>query len=154
MQQHPVFGALIVKEVPDLDDVLGGIKHHHERFDGRGYPDRLTGLDIPLFGRILAVPDCFSAMTTNRPYRMGLSWDEAIAEIVKGKGTQFDPEMAEAFMRGIEELRKAEAGDAVEEAAEGDLSPEEAAEFGDSGYFMNIKPRSVLDAELEGAGQK
>ena len=161
MQQHPVFGALIVKEVPDLDDVLGGIKHHHERFDGRGYPDRLTGLDIPLFGRILAVPDCFSAMTTNRPYRMGLSWDEAIAEIIKGKGTQFDPEIADAFLRGIEELRKGEAAieeaDAVaQEEAEPDvtLTPEEIEQFGEGGYFMNIKPRSVLDAELEKAEQK
>ncbi len=157
MQQHPVFGALIVKEVPDLDDVLGGIRHHHERFDGRGYPDRITGLDIPLFGRILAVPDCFSAMTTNRPYRMGLSWDEAIAEIVKGKGTQFDPDIADAFLRGIEELRKAEAGETpVTDEAEPEvtLSLEEAEKFGESGYFMNIKPRSVLDAELEGAEQK
>lgn len=164
MQQHPVFGALIVKEVPDLDDVLGGIRHHHERFDGRGYPDRLTGLDIPLFGRILAVPDCFSAMTTNRPYRMGLSWDEAISEIVKGKGTQFDPDIADAFLRGIEELRRAEAGETPETTAaeetepEIPLSPEEAEQLGESGYFMNIKPRSVLDAELdaelEGAEKK
>jgi diguanylate cyclase (GGDEF)-like protein len=160
MQQHPVFGALIVKEVPDLDDVLGGIKHHHERFDGRGYPDRLPGLEIPLFGRILAVPDCFSAMTTNRPYRMGLSWDEAISEIVKGKGTQFDPDIADAFLRGIEELRKAES--ATEEAPapaeeaepEVPLTPEELEKFGEGGYFMNIKPRSVLDAELEKAEQK
>lgn len=160
MQQHPVFGALIVKEVPDLDDVLGGIKHHHERFDGRGYPDKLGGLDIPLFGRILAVPDCFSAMTTNRPYRMGLSWDEAISEIIKGKGTQFDPEVADAFLRGIEELRRAEAGESEEPATEelSELSPEEVEKFGESGYFMNIKPRSVmdaeLDAELEGAEAK
>ncbi len=157
MQQHPVFGALIVKEVPDLDDVLGGIKHHHERFDGRGYPDRLTGLDIPLFGRILAVPDCFSAMTTNRPYRMGLSWDESIAEIIKGKGTQFDPDIADAFLRGIEELRKSEAGETAapeETEPEATLTPEETEKFGESGYFMNIKPRSVLDAELEGAETK
>ncbi len=162
MQQHPVFGALIVKEVPDLEDVLGGIKHHHERFDGRGYPDRITGLDIPLFGRILAVPDCFSAMTTNRPYRMGLSWDEAISEIVKGKGTQFDPDIADAFLRGIEELRRVEAGETIETTAaeeaeaepEATLTPEEAEQFGEGGYFMNIKPRSVLDAELEGAESK
>ena len=158
MQQHPVFGALIVKEVPDLDDVLGGIKHHHERFDGRGYPDRITGLDIPLFGRILAVPDCFSAMTTNRPYRMGLSWEEAIAEIIKGKGTQFDPAIADAFLRGIEEMRRAENGETSDgetsETAEEEvaLTPEEREKFGESGYFMNIKPRSVLDAELEVEG--
>jgi HD-GYP domain-containing protein (c-di-GMP phosphodiesterase class II) len=56
LQQHPVFGALIVKDVPNLADVLGGIRHHHERFDGTGYPDALKGEEIPLLGRLLAVP--------------------------------------------------------------------------------------------------
>jgi len=98
MQQHPVFGALIVKDVPNLPEVLGGIRHHHERFDGKGYPDKLSGEDIPLLGRILAVPDCFSAMTTDRPYRKALSWSEALEEIEKGKSTQFDPQMADAFL--------------------------------------------------------
>lgn len=170
MQQHPVFGALIVKEVPDLDEVLGGIKHHHERHDGRGYPDRLKGEDIPLFGRILAVPDCFSAMTTNRPYRQGLSWEEAIAEIERGKGTQFDPVMADAFMRGIREMQaeeqaKKDRAAGITDSAptteqsesgeiNGDLAQPGDPRFGDSGYFMNIKPRSVTDAELESAGQK
>lgn len=98
MQSHPVFGALIVKDVPNLQDVLGGVRHHHERYDGKGYPDKLKGEDIPILGRILAVPDCFSAMTTDRPYRKSLGWEEALREIEKGKGTQFDPVMAEAFI--------------------------------------------------------
>jgi len=104
LQQHPVFGALIVKDVPNLPEVLGGIRHHHERFDGKGYPDKLTGAEIPMLGRLLAVPDCFSAMTTNRPYRKALEWSEALAEIERGNGTQFDPQMAEAFLQVIARL--------------------------------------------------
>ena len=98
LQQHPVFGALIVKDVPNLPDVLGGIRHHHERFDGKGYPDKLAGENIPLFGRLLSIPDCFSAMTTNRPYRKALTWVEAFTEIEAGSGTQFDPQMVDAFL--------------------------------------------------------
>lgn len=98
LQQHPVFGALIVKDVPNLPEVLGGIRHHHERFDGKGYPDKLAGENIPLFGRLLSIPDCFSAMTTNRPYRKALTWAEAFTEIEAGSGTQFDPQMVDAFL--------------------------------------------------------
>ncbi len=98
LQQHPNFGTLIVKDVPHLPEVLGGIRHHHERFDGKGYPDKLGGEEIPMMGRLLAVPDCFSAMTTNRPYRKALTWAEALAEIERGIGTQFDPQMAAAFL--------------------------------------------------------
>jgi diguanylate cyclase (GGDEF)-like protein len=104
LQQHPVFGALIVKDVPNLPEVLGGIRHHHERFDGKGYPDKLAGHEIPMLGRLLAVPDCFSAMTTNRPYRKALTWSEALSEIERGSGTQFDPQMAEAFLEVIARL--------------------------------------------------
>ena len=104
LQQHPVFGALIVKDVPNLPEVLGGIRHHHERFDGKGYPDKLAGEEIPMLGRLLAVPDCFSAMTTNRPYRKALEWSEALAEIERGSGTQFDPQMADAFLEVIARL--------------------------------------------------
>lgn len=101
LQQHPVFGALIVKDVPNLPEVLGGIRHHHERFDGKGYPDRLQQEEIPMLGRLLAVPDCFSAMTTNRPYRKALTWSEAVTEIERGSGTQFDPQMTDAFLEVI-----------------------------------------------------
>jgi HD-GYP domain-containing protein (c-di-GMP phosphodiesterase class II) len=138
MQQHPVFGALIVKEVPHLTEVLGGIKHHHERYDGKGYPDKLAGEDIPLLGRLLAVPDCFSAMTTERPYRKALSWDEAISEINKGRGTQFDSKMADAFLKVVERLI-AEKSAPTPEAT----TPDEA----DDNYKPNLRPRSVADAE-------
>ena len=111
MQQHPVFGALIVKDVPNLTEVLGGIRHHHERYDGKGYPDKLAAEDIPMLGRLLAVPDCFSAMTTERPYRRALTWSEAITEIEQGRGTQFDPLMVDAFLEMIATLIQQGEGD-------------------------------------------
>jgi diguanylate cyclase (GGDEF)-like protein/putative nucleotidyltransferase with HDIG domain len=134
MQQHPVFGALIVKEVPHLTEVLGGIKHHHERYDGKGYPDKLTATAIPALGRLLAVPDCFSAMTTERPYRKAMSWAEAIAEIEKGRGTQFDPVMADAFLEVIARLIT------EKEAPAPHATPESEA-------FTNLRPRSIADME-------
>ena len=134
MQQHPSFGALIVKEVPHLTEVLGGIRHHHERFDGKGYPDKIAGEDIPLLGRLLAVPDCFSAMTTERPYRKAMTWAESIAEIEKGRGTQFDPVMADAFLEVIARLI------IEKDAPAPHAKPDEEA-------FTNLRPRSVADME-------
>jgi diguanylate cyclase (GGDEF)-like protein len=139
MQQHPVFGALIVKEVPHLTEVLGGIRHHHERFDGRGYPDKLSGESIPVLGRLLAVPDCFSAMTTERPYRKALSWQEAISEIEKGRGSQFDPLMANAFLEVIARIIAEKAGQIIQEHSE-------TIETDDL-HKPNIRPRSIADVE-------
>jgi len=99
MKQHPVVGALIVGAMPGMEDVVLGVRHHHERYDGRGYPDALAGEEIPLIGRIMAVGDAFSAMTTSRPYRKGLSEEEALAQIQAGLGTQFDPEIGALFIR-------------------------------------------------------
>lgn len=99
MQQHPVFGALIVGAIPGMDHVVLGVRHHHERYDGRGYPDRLAGDQIPLIGRIMAVADAYSAMTTSRPYRKGLTERQSLGEIQKGLGTQFDPEIGALFIR-------------------------------------------------------
>jgi HD-GYP domain-containing protein (c-di-GMP phosphodiesterase class II) len=99
MQQHPVFGALIVGAIPGMEQVVLGVRHHHERFDGRGYPDRLGGDQIPLIGRIMAVGDAYSAMRTTRPYRKGLTERQALAEIQKGLGTQFDPEIGALFIK-------------------------------------------------------
>ena len=98
MQQHPVFGALIVGALPEMDDVVLGVRHHHERFDGRGYPDGRAGEDIPLIARIIGVADAFSAMTTCRPYRKALSEAEALSQIREGLGTQFDPELGRLFL--------------------------------------------------------
>ena len=76
------------------------MRHHHERFDGKGYPDGLKGEDIPLIARIVTVADAFDAMTSNRPYRSSAGrWTAAREEIARGAGTQFDPTAADAFMR-------------------------------------------------------
>jgi len=103
MQQHPVFGALIVGAMPGMEEVVHGVRHHHERYDGCGYPDRLAGTNIPLIGRIMAVADAFSAMTTTRPYRKGMTERQALQQVLKGLGTQFDPEIGELFIKLREE---------------------------------------------------
>lgn len=99
MRQHPVLGALIVKDLPHLDQVLDGIRHHHERWDGRGYPDGLSATAIPAMGRLLAVADCYSAMTTDRPYRKAFTPQDALGEIERLSGSQFDPVIAAAFVK-------------------------------------------------------
>ncbi len=99
MKQHTVFGAEIVEKIHSLNKVVGGILYHHEKMDGTGYPDGLSGDEIPLFARIIAVADTYDAMTTDRPYRKGLSDEEAASELNRMSGTQFDPEMVVAFLR-------------------------------------------------------
>ncbi len=96
MRQHPLIGARILRQISQVQDILPGVLHHHERFDGNGYPHRLAGKDIPLFGRIICVADCLDAMTSDRVYRPGMPVDKALAEIIKNAGTQFDPEIAAA----------------------------------------------------------
>lgn len=108
MKQHPVVGAMIVSSIPDMAEILPGVKHHHERWDGKGYPDALAGEAIPLLARILAVPDTFSAMTTDRPYRKGMKWSEALYKVKQGRGSQFDPDIVDAFLRAIEKREGAQ----------------------------------------------
>jgi diguanylate cyclase (GGDEF)-like protein/putative nucleotidyltransferase with HDIG domain len=98
MQQHPVFGALIVKDVPQLEPVLDGIKYHHEKWDGTGYPEKLGEEAIPEMGRLLAMGDCYSALTTDRPYRKGWKPEAALEEIERCSGTQFDPRLCAVFL--------------------------------------------------------
>jgi len=97
MRRHPVDGAEILSGVSDLRRVLPGVRSHHERLDGQGYPDGLSGDEIPLVARIIAVADTYDAMTTSRPYRRGLAAERAAAEIVAGAGTQFCPRVVAAF---------------------------------------------------------
>lgn len=99
MQDHTVIGAVILQPIRGLEDVAAAVKAHQERYDGKGYPDRLRGREIPLMARIIAVADTFDAMTTDRPYRGRLSDDEALREIAACSGTQFDPVVVEAFLR-------------------------------------------------------
>jgi HD-GYP domain-containing protein (c-di-GMP phosphodiesterase class II) len=103
VKQHLPLGDSIVRNVPDADLVRGGVRHHHERWDGRGYLTGLSGDDIPVFARILAVADAFSAMTTTRPYRKALDVDEAIRRLEDAAETQLDPTFVRAFVDGLRE---------------------------------------------------
>ncbi len=93
MQQHPVIGYEILSKVEGMEEIAGMVRHHHERFDGKGYPDGLSGEEIPLGSRILGVVDTYDAITTDRPYRKGATPEAAYQEIVRNAGSQFDPEI-------------------------------------------------------------
>ncbi len=99
MKTHTTKGAKILEPEPDLARVIPIVLSHHERWDGTGYPNGLKGEDIPRLARIVAVADAFDAMTTNRPYRGEMPTDTAFAEVEKQKGKQFDPEVANAFLK-------------------------------------------------------
>jgi len=103
IRRHPALGDTILGPLKFLGRVSTLVKHHHERWDGTGYPDKLSGEDIPLPSRIVAVADCYDALTTDRPYRDSMSGDHAIEEIQRNAGTQFDPSVVEAL---IEALRR------------------------------------------------
>jgi len=102
IQLHPMRGLDIVREIGFLDEALAGIMHHHERIDGRGYPMGLAGDEIPEFARVLAVADAFDAMTSDRSYRGARPVPEAVAELRKWAGKQFDPAFVDAFVTAIE----------------------------------------------------
>jgi HD-GYP domain-containing protein (c-di-GMP phosphodiesterase class II) len=98
MNLHAEYGSEILRHVKQLSRVVPGVRAHHERYDGNGYPDGLKGADIPVIARIIAVADTFDAMTTDRPYRKALSVSDAVGELRKYSGTQFDGEIVEAFV--------------------------------------------------------
>jgi HD superfamily phosphohydrolase YqeK len=102
IQLHPMRGLEIVREIGFLDEALAGIMHHHERIDGRGYPLGLAGDEIPEFARVIAVADAFDSMTSTRSYRGARRVDEAIAELRKWSGSQFDPALVDAFVSALE----------------------------------------------------
>jgi HD-GYP domain-containing protein (c-di-GMP phosphodiesterase class II) len=102
IQLHPMRGLEIVREIGFLTEALAGIMHHHERVDGRGYPMGFAGHEIPEFARIIAVADAFDSMTSTRSYRQARRIDEAITELRKGAGTQFDPLLVDAFIAALE----------------------------------------------------
>jgi diguanylate cyclase (GGDEF)-like protein len=102
VQQHVALGDMIVRDLPDVDAVRAGIRHHHERWDGDGYLDHLEAEGIPLIARILAVADAFSAMTTTRPYRKALDLREALHRLEDAAGTQLEARLVTAFVEGIE----------------------------------------------------
>ncbi|MFF0577144.1 HD-GYP domain-containing protein [Streptosporangium saharense] len=102
IQLHPMRGLEIVRGIDFLDEAFAGIMHHHERQDGKGYPMGLAGEEIPEFARIIAVADAFDSMTSDRSYRGARPVEVAMAELRKGAGTQFDPEMVVAFTRAVD----------------------------------------------------
>ena len=101
MKSHPVRSARILEKISALRNLIPGIKFHHERFDGLGYPDGMRGEDIPLFARIILIADTFDAMTSTRPYRLALDKEVALAELRNCAGTQFDPVLVDAFIASM-----------------------------------------------------
>ena len=103
MRQHPVVSADIIRPLFSQELVLG-VRHHHERYDGTGYPDGLAGEEIPPLARAMAVVDAYDAMSCRRPYKAGLTYSECLAELERCRGSQFDPEMVDAFLVVLEDI--------------------------------------------------
>lgn len=103
LKQHPANGVELINPVESLKYIVPLILHHHERYDGKGYPSQLRGEEIPYLTRILTVVDSFDAMTSNRPYSTRKTYDDAVIELRKCAGTQFDPHIAEAFIQVVQE---------------------------------------------------
>ncbi|HEV7495305.1 HD-GYP domain-containing protein [Baekduia sp.] len=101
MREHPVWGARALESIPGFRPAARAVRHHHERWDGDGYPDGLAGEDIPIGARIIAVCDAYEAMTSTRPYRPALAEPLARERIVAGTGTQFDPAAAWGLLDAV-----------------------------------------------------
>ena len=98
MMMHTIYGAELLNHINHLKDVIPGVRYHHEKYDGSGYPEGLKGKGIPIIARIIAVADTFDAITTDRPYRKVLSFETAFKELRKSAGSQFDPDVVNAFL--------------------------------------------------------
>jgi energy-coupling factor transport system substrate-specific component len=103
IKSHPERGAAILKHIKSFKHLVPAVYHHHERFDGEGYPQGVKGKEIPLHARIIAIADAFDAMTSNRAYRKALSLRTALSELERNKGMQFDPDIAEIFIDILQE---------------------------------------------------
>lgn len=97
VKKHPLLGVQLLEPIINVGEIKAGILHHHERYDGHGYPYGLAGEDIPLSARILTVADVFDALTSNRPYRNALSIESAVGYIISSSGTLFDPTLVSIF---------------------------------------------------------
>lgn len=105
MKRHPELGHQMLQDVPQFSDILPGVLHHHEAWNGTGYPSGLAGEEIPLIARILSVADAFDAMTSTRPYRRGMPLDEVIEIFIDGCGTQWDPNVVSILLENEERMR-------------------------------------------------
>jgi putative two-component system response regulator len=105
LKQHTVIGVQLIENIPYLEPAIPVVRHHHERWDGTGYPDGLAGEAIPLEARIVAVADALDAMTTSHVYHQGLSLEQAYQEIVDSSGSRFDPRVVQAFQSAWTEIR-------------------------------------------------
>jgi putative nucleotidyltransferase with HDIG domain len=103
IKSHPATGAAILKYIRAFKDLVPAVYHHHERFDGEGYPEGVKGTAIPLHARIIAIADTFDAMTSSRSYRNALSFRSALSELERNKGVQFDPDIADIFIEILQE---------------------------------------------------
>jgi HD-GYP domain-containing protein (c-di-GMP phosphodiesterase class II) len=99
LEQHSEIGYQMVRDFPGLNDVASGIRHHHERYDGRGYPLGIKGTQIPIISRVIAIVDAYDAITSDRPYRKARSMSVAVDVIQKEAGTQFCPELVSSFVQ-------------------------------------------------------
>jgi hypothetical protein len=136
IQLHPMRGLDIVREIGFLDEALAGIMHHHERIDGRGYPMGLAGDEIPEFARVLAVADAFDSMTSTRSYRGARPVAEAIEELRKWSGTQFDPAFVDAFVAALK--REGWQRPEAPVIAAGDLATVTAQDHDDPGAPLRV----------------
>ena len=125
MKQHPIISAEIIEALLD-DDYVAGVRHHHERWDGGGYPDGLAGEGIPLIARLLCLVDSYDAMSSRRVYRPALTYEECLAELRECSGTQFDPGMVEPFLRVLDCM--AQQRDALKVAADAAAARIDAAD--------------------------
>ncbi|MCM8830944.1 MAG: HD-GYP domain-containing protein [Candidatus Omnitrophica bacterium] len=111
VKNHPIIGANILNKIEEFKDVLAGVKYHHERYDGKGYPSGIGKRKIPLIASIISLADAFDAMTTDRPYRKALSFNVAIREIKKNRKKQFSPMVVDAFLKGLPKIKKIFSGE-------------------------------------------
>jgi putative nucleotidyltransferase with HDIG domain len=126
MRMHPILGARILQPIKAFRQILNVVLHHHEWFDGSGYPDGLSGQNIPLHARIVSVCDAYHAMTSTRPYRQRRTPEFALQQLEAGKGTQFDPIIVDYFIQMMRK-RQAENPDALEEHDDHAAAPESQA---------------------------
>jgi hypothetical protein len=146
IQLHPVRGLEMVREIAFLDEAFAGIMHHHERLDGQGYPMGLRGDQIPEFARAIAVADAFDSMTTTRSYRGARSTEDALDELIRCAGTQFDPAMVTAMVAAIEEhgwkTEDVPPFEAIEEAVAAELLDPDLRPFDHDDPTEFVAPRS------------